>query len=272
MQAHGAMISEALPWHVSVMAEKKPKGVGVRTRLREARIDAGFPTIDAAAKALGWGRSTYSNIELGYTETFMPDRAEQCARVFHTTTSWLLYGEREQTPNMRYLPLGGAIGSLGVVNREAHVSRPGRVGGIRFVANFKNGKLAYITEAPYKETGFEPGTALICAEHTLKIEDLIGRYAVVCLGAGSLRLYKVLLGSVPGLYDLALFGDVVERNVRIQWGQRVVAMLPRGEWEHSSRDRKADEYVTPPCGALPQSGDEDEAGRAVSTVRSRRRA
>lgn len=64
-------------------------------RLRAARIDAGFGSASAAAKAHGWGVSTYIAHENGQNE-YSPERAQIYAKVFKTTAEWLLLGKEAQ--------------------------------------------------------------------------------------------------------------------------------------------------------------------------------
>ena len=63
-------------------------------RLRDARIAAGFQSASAAAKAHGWGVSTYIAHENGQND-YNPDRAEVYAKAFKTTAEWLLFGKEE---------------------------------------------------------------------------------------------------------------------------------------------------------------------------------
>lgn len=61
-------------------------------RLREARQASGFGSASSAAKAHGWGVSTYIAHENGQNE-YGPERAEIYAKAFKTSAEWLLFGK-----------------------------------------------------------------------------------------------------------------------------------------------------------------------------------
>jgi transcriptional regulator with XRE-family HTH domain len=62
------------------------------TRLREARIAAGFTSASAAASAHKWGVSTYLAHENGQND-FDADWAKVYAQAFNTDAGWLLLGK-----------------------------------------------------------------------------------------------------------------------------------------------------------------------------------
>lgn len=61
-------------------------------RLRNARVSSGYSSASAAAKAHGWGVSTYIAHENGQND-YNPERAEIYAKAFKTTAEWLLFGK-----------------------------------------------------------------------------------------------------------------------------------------------------------------------------------
>lgn len=75
-------------------------------RLRKARIDAGFETIEAAAQALGVNRFTYGQHENGIRGV-PKSKAPLYARRYKVSAEWLLYGKGpERLPEVE----GGAGG------------------------------------------------------------------------------------------------------------------------------------------------------------------
>lgn len=60
-------------------------------RLREARVAAGYSSASAAARAHGWGVSTYIAHENGQND-YRPDQAQEYAKAFKSSAEWLLWG------------------------------------------------------------------------------------------------------------------------------------------------------------------------------------
>lgn len=81
------------------------------SRLREARLESGFSSASAAAKAHGWTVSTYIAHENGQND-YSPERAEDYAKAFKTTAEWLLFGKERVAggidAQLRTLPPGEA--------------------------------------------------------------------------------------------------------------------------------------------------------------------
>lgn len=61
-------------------------------RLRQARQNAGFESAAEAARRHGWSVPTYSGHENG-SRGFTADTAQDYARAFRVSPSWLLYGQ-----------------------------------------------------------------------------------------------------------------------------------------------------------------------------------
>ncbi len=69
----------------------------MHTRLKEARIRAGYKSGAAAARRLGLAASTYNAHENGQNE-FGPDHAEAYGRAFKVSAGWLLTGNGSIEP------------------------------------------------------------------------------------------------------------------------------------------------------------------------------
>lgn len=63
----------------------------MHSRLRKARLNAGYPTATAAIKACGWRNSTYRAHENGQNN-FSVEDAEVYASAYGVTAAWLLLG------------------------------------------------------------------------------------------------------------------------------------------------------------------------------------
>jgi len=60
-------------------------------RLREARVSAGYSSASAAARAHGWGASTYIAHENGQND-YDAKQAQEYAKAFKTGAEWLIWG------------------------------------------------------------------------------------------------------------------------------------------------------------------------------------
>jgi len=63
-------------------------------RLREARLEAGYSSASAAARAHGWKTSTYIAHENGQND-FDAEQAQEYAKALKTTAEWLLWGRNQ---------------------------------------------------------------------------------------------------------------------------------------------------------------------------------
>ena len=61
-------------------------------RLREARVEAGYSSASAAARAHGWKTSSYIAHENGQNN-FDAEQAQEYARAFKSSAEWLLWGQ-----------------------------------------------------------------------------------------------------------------------------------------------------------------------------------
>lgn len=69
----------------------------MHVRLRYARIDAGYESASAAAKAHGWPISTLTAHENGQND-YNAQQAEVYAKAFKTTAEWLMFGKTPSPP------------------------------------------------------------------------------------------------------------------------------------------------------------------------------
>ena len=72
----------------------KSEASNIHSRLRQARINAGYRSAAAAADAMNMSHSTYQAHENG-NRNFDTDDAVQYSRVFNVSSSWLLSGNGE---------------------------------------------------------------------------------------------------------------------------------------------------------------------------------
>ncbi|MBR9766002.1 MAG: helix-turn-helix transcriptional regulator [Rhodobacteraceae bacterium] len=88
---------------VSGMAESEK-----HTRLREARLKAGFRSASEAARRFGWTDSAYRHHENG-TRGFSAKTAERYARAYRVPVDWIVFGNGSS--KKRPVPLVGIVGA-----------------------------------------------------------------------------------------------------------------------------------------------------------------
>ena len=91
------------------------------SRLRDARIAAGFESAAASARAHGWNEPTYRHHENG-TAKYSVKQAEEYARAYHVKAEYLLIGaEWDYQPPVKREPEDGVaadVPSLGVIEDD----------------------------------------------------------------------------------------------------------------------------------------------------------
>jgi phage repressor protein C with HTH and peptisase S24 domain len=79
----------------------------MHSRLRQARVEAGYSSASAAARAHGWRASTYIAHENGQNQ-YDAAQAQEYATAFKTQAEWLLLGRDTQVSDieseLRLLP------------------------------------------------------------------------------------------------------------------------------------------------------------------------
>jgi DNA-binding XRE family transcriptional regulator len=69
------------------------------TRLRQARIEAGYSSASQAARAHGWSVSTYIAHENGQNQ-YDAEQAQSYAKAFKTEAEWLLLGRKSTVSSL----------------------------------------------------------------------------------------------------------------------------------------------------------------------------
>lgn len=98
----------------------------MNSRLREARIAAGFPTAAAAAKRFIWPLSTYAAHENGQNK-FGEETALIYGRAFKCSAAWLLFGEGQRESPRISTPRIAAKQPVGLVAELPHIPIYGKV-------------------------------------------------------------------------------------------------------------------------------------------------
>lgn len=116
MGNHGAMMHDASHFVKCLMHHQHDYSCIMSdpaSRLKQARINAGYSSAKVAAEAMGVSVPTYIQHENG-TRGYPAERAQRYARFFRTKPEWLLYGKSTQE-RLTLATLGPQIPIQGVV-------------------------------------------------------------------------------------------------------------------------------------------------------------
>lgn len=208
--------------------DKKPDWSTQSTRLRWARMTAGFESARSAAAGRGWVVETYKTHENGtrLKKGLSEDDARKYARAFRVDLSWLMTGAGE--PRRR--PDEGAPGSAIIVGRigaGAKVLIEDDVPG--WPAEDVPMEIAESCEL-YEVEGdsmlplFHAGDILAIEKRYTSPRRLVGNLALVLLPTGE-RLIKTIKRGQDGLFNLvslnaADIDDVeIEAAGRLAWAK-----------------------------------------------------
>jgi SOS-response transcriptional repressor LexA len=187
--------------------------------LREKR----YPTVSAAAEAMGKANSTYTQHENGLRE-ISRKAAIDYAMFFGTTVDFILRG-RAPGKNTRSfsLPMLGKVGAGAIVDLIADEvpGAPLDEIDIMFDGDFV---LEVIGDSMWPR--FMPGEHIVVEGQPVSAMALIGRYAVVQLEDDGRRLIKrVLRGDKPGTINLWSHNADEMKGVRILAAWRIKCVL-----------------------------------------------
>lgn len=199
-------------------------------RLRQIRVEAGYVTALAAAKALGVSTVTYTSHENGTKG--ISRNAERYARFFSASLEWLLTGRGQvRRPPA---PHGGSaqlVEVSGLVGAGALVEPIERAPGANIPAFVElppaSDMTAFIVVGDSQYPRFLDGETILCSRIPMLPEHLVDSYAVVQKDSGE-RLIKLLRkGTVTGTWTLESFRVPAERNVKLLCAWRLIGVLAR---------------------------------------------
>ncbi|MGI3902489.1 MAG: helix-turn-helix domain-containing protein [Janthinobacterium lividum] len=198
------------------------------SRLRSARIKAGYKSARSAAIRFGWGVSTYAAHENGQN-SFDAEQAVLYAKAFKANPSWLYFGEGRY-PTQRggyvYSP-SGFVYELGKVSQQ--------------IKSLKNKVITYTLFADMPEDiviyelldsslwpQYDKSDLLICRPVNIKDDhNFIGSEAVVELQDGSVILRQVEAAREKNRFNLVSQKLPLMRDVAITRAWMKVACIAR---------------------------------------------
>lgn len=196
-------------------------------RLQKARREAGYETAVDAARAFGWGQSTYISHENG-TRGLKPDKAAQYAKAFRVQPEWILYGHTKKAAHergKRTVPLVGYVGAgaaayfFGDQGQLDDVPAPEGASETTVAVEIRGDSLGALFDRwlVFYDDVRRPVTA-----------DQVGRLCVVGLKDGRILIKKIQRSRArQGLFHLLSNTEAPILDVEIDWAAKVLNMVPQ---------------------------------------------
>ncbi len=197
-------------------------------RLREARLEAGYPETAQAAVAIGAAIPTYTHHENG-GRGFLHE-VPRYARFFGVSDDWLAYGKgekrrvRDSGAPVLLIAIDGVVGAGPAVSLVSD-EQAAALGEIPMPGDGHLGGL--IVEGDSQQPRWRRGEVIVYDRRSTPPEDLVGCYAVVVTADGD-RLVKIIRRGV-GMNRWRLDShnaDPID-NVFLIGAHRVVATIHR---------------------------------------------
>lgn len=191
----------------------------VATRLREARIGAGFGSASEAARRFGWTDATYRHHENGTRNVPQP-KAETYARAFRVSPEWLLFGKGDA--GKRAVPL---VGYVGAGAEMFAIDDGGALDEIDPPPGIGPSAVAVRVRGDSMFPRYMDGDILIYDAH-VHSDTADGQECVVALLDGR-RYVKIVRAEADGTVTLESWNAPPIRNVRFEW-LAPIAWVKRG--------------------------------------------
>ena len=198
-------------------------------RLQKARQKAGYENAVDAARAYGWGESTYISHENG-TRGLKPPVAAKYARAFRTSPEYILYGESgkrspAKEPERRMVPLVGYVGA----GATAHFfGDQGTLGEVPAPEGSSEETVAVEIRGDSLGALFDRWLVFYDNVQRPVTADQIGKLCVVGLLDGRILIKKIQRSRArQGLFHLLSNTEAPILDVEIEWAAKVLNMVPQ---------------------------------------------
>lgn len=196
-------------------------------RLRKARLEHGYQNAVDAARAYGWGVSTYVSHENG-TRGLKPEVADRYAKAFKVPAEWILYGKKRAAPENGTTKTVRVVGYVGA-GAQAYFDDPGDLTDDVPAPEGASSETVAV-EVRGESLGPLFDRWLVFYEDVRRPVSLdqINRLCVVGLRDGRILVKKVQRSKArKGLYHLLSNEGPPILDVEIEWAARVINMVPR---------------------------------------------
>lgn len=199
----------------------------LKDRLQKARIDAGYEHAADAARAFGWGVSTYISHENG-TRGLRRDVAERYAKAFRVPAEWLLLNKGKKAPapadRPRTVQLVGYVGA----GAEAHFfGDQGALDDVPAPEGATDETVAVEIRGDSLGALFDRWLVFYDDVHRPVTPDQVGRLCVVGLTDGRILIKQVKRARGGKHYHLLSNTEPPILDVEIEWAAKVINMVPR---------------------------------------------
>lgn len=197
-------------------------------RLKQARLKAGYENAVDAARAYGWGVSTYVSHENG-TRGLKPRVADRYAKAFRVAAEWILFdkgkkaGQPAEPP--KTVPLVGYVGA----GAQAHFDNPGDLTeDVQAPEGASSETVAVEVRGESLGPLFDRWLVFYDDVRRPVALDQINSLCVVGLRDGRILVKKVQRSKArKGLYHLLSNEGPPILDVEIEWAAKVINMVPR---------------------------------------------
>ena len=197
-------------------------------RLRKAREAAGFERAVDAARAYGWGESTYISHENG-TRGLKPDVADRYAKAFKVRAEDILYGNRKKAPkDAQPVRTARVVGYVAAGAEARFFTDQGDIDEVPAPDGSSDETVAVEIRGESLGALFDRWLIFYDDVHRPVTPDQIGRLCVVGLRDGRIMVKKVQKSrGRQGLFHLLSNTEAPLLDVEIEWAARVKNMVPR---------------------------------------------
>lgn len=192
-------------------------------RLKRARLDAGYASAAAAARAMGVPAPTYQGHENG--SAGLPRAAERYASFFGVSLDWLLTGKGKtrrasKVPVICYIGAGAEMHPIDDHSQGQGIEMVDPPQGVTdCVAAIIRGDSMY----PLRD-----GWLVFWTRHQTGVpEECIGQLCVVQVKDGPALVKEVRRGSQKGFFRLESWNAPPREDVRLEWASRIIDIRPR---------------------------------------------
>lgn len=198
-------------------------------RLQDARRKAGYPQAIDAARAFGWGESTYISHENG-TRGIRKDVAEKYGKAFRVSPAWILYGNIAKK-GLSALPAKKQVQLVGYVaaGAAAHFfDDQGDLGEVDAPDGASDNTVAVEIRGDSLGALFDRWLVFYDDVHRPVTGDQLGKLCVVGLRDGRVLIKKIQRSRArSGLFHLLSNTEAPILDVEIEWAAKVLNMVPQ---------------------------------------------
>lgn len=208
----------------SIAIGGKPAPMPEHERLRQARLEAGFPTATAAARAMGVAVPSYVHHENGTAGLSRAGR--RYATFYRVSYEWLMTGRGamrdRRAISVPIIGLVGAGATVASIGDEGYVEPP-----CETEVPSPDEVMAFIVKGDSQYPRFLDGEIVLVGRDPVEPQRMVGRLAMVQTPAGDRMLKIIKRGRREGRWTLSSHNAPDIENVEIMAAWPVRGILTR---------------------------------------------